>query len=62
MADREGFEPSVTLLPHTLSKRAHSTTLTPALLWWARNLGGPIRNGNPILENVTGSSADDIPA
>jgi len=31
-------------------------------LWWARNLGGPIRNGNPILENVTGSSADDIPA
>ncbi len=31
MADREGFEPSVTLLPHTLSKRAHSTTLTPAL-------------------------------
>ncbi len=31
MADREGFEPSVTFLPHTLSKRAHSTTLTPAL-------------------------------
>ena len=31
LADREGFEPSVTLLPHTLSKRAHSTTLTPAL-------------------------------
>ena len=31
VADREGFEPSVTLLPHTLSKRAHSTTLTPAL-------------------------------
>ena len=31
MADREGFEPSVTLPPHTLSKRAHSTTLTPAL-------------------------------
>ncbi len=31
MADREGFEPSVTLLLHTLSKRAHSTTLTPAL-------------------------------
>ena len=29
--DREGFEPSVTLPPHTLSKRAHSTTLTPAL-------------------------------
>lgn len=31
MAGREGFEPSVTFLPHTLSKRAHSTTLTPAL-------------------------------
>ena len=31
MADREGFEPSVSLTPHTLSKRAHSTTLTPAL-------------------------------
>ena len=31
VADREGFEPSVTLPPHTLSKRAHSTTLTPAL-------------------------------
>jgi hypothetical protein len=32
MAGREGFEPSVTLLPHTLSRRAHSTTLTPARL------------------------------
>ena len=31
MADREGFEPSVLLPAHTLSKRAHSTTLTPAL-------------------------------
>lgn len=31
MADREGFEPSVTLLLHTLSKRAHSTTLTSVL-------------------------------
>jgi hypothetical protein len=29
MADREGFEPSETLLPHTLSRRAHSTTLPP---------------------------------
>ncbi len=27
LADREGFEPSDTLLHHTLSKRAHSTTL-----------------------------------
>jgi hypothetical protein len=31
MADREGFEPSVRFHAHTLSKRAHSTTLTPAL-------------------------------
>lgn len=30
MADREGFEPSVLLPVHTLSRRAHSTTLTPA--------------------------------
>ena len=29
VADRVGFEPTVTFLPHTLSKRAHSTTLTP---------------------------------
>jgi hypothetical protein len=33
MADREGFEPSVTSLLHTLSKRAHSTTLTSALIF-----------------------------
>ena len=31
MADRAGFEPAETLLPHTLSKRAHSTTLPPVL-------------------------------
>ncbi len=29
MADRVGFEPTVRLHAHTLSKRAHSTTLTP---------------------------------
>ena len=29
MADRAGFEPAETSLPHTLSKRAHSTTLPP---------------------------------
>ena len=29
MADRAGFEPAETLLPHTLSKREHSTTLPP---------------------------------
>ncbi len=31
MADRVGFEPTVLLPAHTLSKRAHSTTLTPVL-------------------------------
>ena len=31
MADRAGFEPAETLLPHTLSKRAHLTTLPPVL-------------------------------
>ena len=31
MADREGFEPSVPMKVHTLSKRAHSTTLTSVL-------------------------------
>lgn len=29
MADRVGFEPTVRLHAHTLSRRAHSTTLTP---------------------------------
>ena len=36
VADREGFEPSVLLLAHTLSKRARSTTLPPVL--WKRFL------------------------
>ena len=31
VADREGFEPSVPMKVHTLSKRAHSTTLTSVL-------------------------------
>jgi integrase len=31
LADREGFEPSVSFTPHTLSRRARSTTLAPAL-------------------------------
>jgi hypothetical protein len=35
MADREGFEPSVRFTAHTLSKRAHSTTL-PSVLCWSR--------------------------
>ena len=29
MADREGFEPSVVFQLHTISNRAHSTTLAP---------------------------------
>ena len=32
MAEREGFEPSVVLLLHTLSKRAPSTTRPPLQL------------------------------
>ena len=48
-ADREGFEPSVLLLAHTLSKRAHSTTLTPALSGRARTLGAARALGNPIF-------------
>lgn len=35
MADRVGFEPTVRSHAHTLSKRAHSTTLTPVLLEFA---------------------------
>ena len=48
MADREGFEPSVTLLLHTLSKRAHSTTLTPAL--GGRDARNSIRSWQPLFE------------
>ena len=48
MADREGFEPSVTLLPHTLSKRAHSTTLTPAL--GGRDARNSIPRWQPLFE------------
>ena len=48
MADREGFEPSVTLLLHTLSKRAHSTTLTPAL--GGRDARNSIRTWQSLFE------------
>ncbi|MEY3896553.1 MAG: hypothetical protein RLZZ214_2073 [Verrucomicrobiota bacterium] len=48
MADREGFEPSVTLLLHTLSKRAHSTTLTPAL--GGRDARNSIGTWQPLFE------------
>jgi hypothetical protein len=40
MADRAGFEPAETLLPHTLSKRAHSTTLPPVLMCFLVEGGG----------------------
>jgi len=49
MADREGFEPSVSLTPHTLSKRAHSTTLTSALIvGGARSKKKFLLLGNPF--------------
>ncbi len=57
VADREGFEPSVTLPPHTLSKRAHSTTLTPALgeqepsearMAWQSIFGQRLRRNEPV--------------
>ena len=40
MADRVGFEPTVRSHAHTLSKRAHSTTLTPVRLKSALGRGG----------------------
>ena len=47
MADRVGFEPTVLLLAHTLSKRAHSTTLTPVHFpERGGNLSALIRLGN----------------
>ena len=49
-----GFEPSVTLLPHTLSKRAHSTTLTPAL--GGRDARNSIHPWQPLFE-IFGKSA-----
>ncbi len=32
MAERQGFEPWMTLLPYTRSRRANSTTLAPLLV------------------------------
>ena len=52
MADREGFEPSVTLLLHTLSKRAHSTTLTSVLIH--RVAGRGVRTKNRHLAIIFG--------
>lgn len=52
MADREGFEPSVTLLLHTLSKRAHSTTLTSVLIH--RVAGRGVRTKNTRLAIIFG--------
>ncbi len=48
MADRAGFEPAETLLPHTLSKRAHSTTLPPVLKC-------PMGCGRKLASNTTDS-------
>jgi hypothetical protein len=71
LADREGFEPSVTLLLHTLSKRAHSTTLTPAL--GGRDARNWFRRWQPLFEifirpariihspPAPGSTGDPIP-
>lgn len=53
MADREGFEPSVTFPPHTLSKRAHSTTLTPAL--GGREARKRISCWQSIFHNIRGT-------
>jgi hypothetical protein len=39
LAEREGFEPSVRLTVHTLSRRAHSTALTP------------LREGMPLYQH-----------
>ena len=58
MADREGFEPSVTLLPHTLSKRAHSTTLTPAL--GGRDARNSIRAWQSLFE-IFGNQSRESP-
>ena len=58
MADRAGFEPAETLLPHTLSKRAHSTTLPPVQVIIGRDmtqvlgrrkLAGERVDSNPFL-------------
>lgn len=57
MADRVGFEPTVTFQPHTLSKRAHSTTLTPvhillvirSVLARGGKLAGGLAGGKPFL-------------
>ena len=48
MADRAGFEPAETLLPHTLSKRAHSTTLPPVLKC-------PVGCGRKLASNTSDS-------
>jgi hypothetical protein len=38
MAEREGFEPSVELPPHILSRDAQSATLSPLLGKWLNKL------------------------
>ena len=60
MADRVGFEPTVTLLPHTLSRRAHSTTLAPVRLGGrgGGNLAGRAGLGNANFGG-SGDEGDD---
>ena len=53
MADRVGFEPTVTSLPHTLSRRAHSTTLSPILIFCCHLL----RGGRKLLAESFGCNA-----
>ena len=56
MADRVGFEPTVLLLAHTLSKRAHSTTLTPVRL--KNRLFG--RGGRKLSRCLEGSNSEIV--
>ncbi len=59
MADRVGFEPTVRSHAHTLSKRAHSTTLTPVRLRKSpigrggRKLSRCVKGGNTEIAIIT---------
>jgi hypothetical protein len=44
MAEREGFEPSVELPPHILSRDAQSATLSPLLGKWLNKLTVALRS------------------
>ncbi len=51
MAEREGFEPSVPFLVHTISSRAHSATLSPlhSINWKASENGAEWVSGQARL-------------